>query len=113
MTVMERLANSIVVPVVVLDKVEDAIPTAKAMAAGGVDTMEITFRTACAPECIKAVQSLQYNCGMITFRSGSKIRVYADPAMPWTLDGEREEGHEMVDVCNIHHGVRIMRRKPE
>ena len=49
MTVMERLANSIVVPVVVLDKVEDAIPTAKAMAAGGVDTMEITFRTACAP----------------------------------------------------------------
>ena len=55
MTVMERLANSIVVPVVVLDKVEDAVPTAKAMAAGGVDTMEITFRTACAPECIKAV----------------------------------------------------------
>ena len=55
MTVMERLANSIVVPVVVLDKVEDAIPTAKAMAAGGVDTMEITFRTACAPEAIKAV----------------------------------------------------------
>ena len=49
MTVMERLAASVVVPVVVLDKVEDAVPTAKAMAAGGVDTMEITFRTACAP----------------------------------------------------------------
>ena len=55
MDVLTRLANSIVVPVVVLDKVEDAVPTAKAMAAGGVDTMEITFRTACAPECIKAV----------------------------------------------------------
>ena len=55
MTVMERLANSIVVPVVVLDKVEDAIPTAKAMAAGGVDTMEITFRTACAEECIRKI----------------------------------------------------------
>ena len=52
MTVMERLANSIVVPVVVLNKVEDAVPTARAMAAGGVDTMEITFRTACAPEAI-------------------------------------------------------------
>ena len=37
MTVMERLANSVVVPVVVLDKVEDAVPLAKAMAAGGVD----------------------------------------------------------------------------
>ena len=55
MTVMERLANSVVVPVVVLDKVEDAVPTAKAMAAGGVDTMEITFRTACAPDAIRAV----------------------------------------------------------
>ena len=55
MTVMERLANSVVVPVVVLDKVEDAVPLAKAMAAGGVDTMEITFRTACAPDAIRAV----------------------------------------------------------
>lgn len=55
MTAMERFANSVVVPVVVLDRVEDAVPTAKAMAAGGVDTMEITFRTACAPQCIKAV----------------------------------------------------------
>ena len=33
MTVMERLANSVVVPVVVLDKAEDAVPTARAMAA--------------------------------------------------------------------------------
>ena len=41
MDALERLANSIVVPVVVLDKAEDAVPTAKAMAAGGVDTMEI------------------------------------------------------------------------
>ena len=52
---MERLRNSIVVPVVVLDDVKDAVPTANAMAAGGVDVMEITFRTAAAPQCIKAV----------------------------------------------------------
>ncbi|MBQ9148256.1 MAG: YegS/Rv2252/BmrU family lipid kinase [Oscillospiraceae bacterium] len=63
------------------------------------------------PECIKAVQSLQYNCGMITFRSAEKIRVYADPAMPWTLDGEREEGHAMVDVENVHRAIRIIQRK--
>ena len=70
MTVMERLANSIVVPVVVLDKVEDAIPTAKAMAAGGVDTMEITFRTACAPECIKAVAE---NCPEVLVGAGTIV----------------------------------------
>lgn len=55
MDILERLARSIVVPVVVLDRVEDAVPTAKALLAGGVDVMEITFRTAAAPEAIKAV----------------------------------------------------------
>ena len=43
MDVLKRLADSVVVPVVVLEKAEDAIPTANAMLAGGIDTMEITF----------------------------------------------------------------------
>ena len=72
MTVMERLAASIVVPVVVLDKVEDAIPTAKAMAAGGVDTMEITFRTACAPDAIRAVAE---NCPDVLVGAGTIVNV--------------------------------------
>ena len=55
MEIMERFARAGVVPVVVLDKVEDAVPTAKALLAGGIDVMEITFRTACAPDAIKAV----------------------------------------------------------
>ena len=72
MDVLERLANSIVVPVVVLDRAEDAIPTARAMAAGGVDTMEITFRTACAPEAIKAVAE---NCPEVCVGAGTIINV--------------------------------------
>ena len=72
MTVLERLAQSIVVPVVVLDKAEDAIPTAKAMAAGGVDAMEITFRTACAPEAIKAVAD---NCPEVLVGAGTVINL--------------------------------------
>ena len=72
MTVHERLARSIVVPVVVLDRVEDAVPTAKAMAAGGVDTMEITFRTACAPECIKAVAE---NCPDVLVGAGTIVNL--------------------------------------
>ena len=39
MTVLERLARSGVVPVVVLDRAEDAVPTANAMVAGGIDVM--------------------------------------------------------------------------
>ncbi len=55
MTALERLHNAGVVPVVVLDDAKDAVPTAKAMLAGGIDVMEITFRTAAAADSIKAV----------------------------------------------------------
>jgi len=61
-------------------------------------------------ECILAVQTQVYNCAMITFRSAEKIKVYADPFMPWTLDGEREEGHAVVDVENIHHAIRLVQK---
>lgn len=55
MTVLERFSRVGIVPVVVIDQAEDAVPCAKALLAGGVDVMEITFRTAAAPEAIKAV----------------------------------------------------------
>ena len=55
MDVLKRLAQSGVVPVVVLEDAKDAVPTAKAMLAGGIDVMEITFRTAAATDSIKAV----------------------------------------------------------
>ena len=71
-----------------------------------VDLLELS-------ECIKAVQSQKYNCAMITFRSAERIKVYANPDMPWTLDGEREDGHSEVDVQNVHLAVRIMQRVKE
>lgn len=55
MNALERLRNAGVVPVVVLDRAEDAVPVARAMLAGGVDVMEITFRTAAAAEAIRNV----------------------------------------------------------
>lgn len=55
MNALERLRNAGVVPVVVLERAEDALPVARAMLAGGVDVMEITFRTAAAAEAIRNV----------------------------------------------------------
>ena len=55
MNYIERLGSNAVVPVVVLDDAKDAVATANALLAGGIDVMEITFRTAAAPEAIKAV----------------------------------------------------------
>ncbi len=55
MDILNRLHTAAIVPVVVIDDAKDAVPTAKALLAGGVDVMEITFRTAAAPDAIKAV----------------------------------------------------------
>lgn len=55
MDVLKRFSATGVVPVVVLDDAKDAIATARAMVKGGIDVMEITFRTAAAPDAIRAV----------------------------------------------------------
>ena len=70
MTALERLYNAAVVPVVVLDDAADAVPTAKALLAGGVDVMEITFRTAAAADSIKAVTE---NCPDMLVGAGTVI----------------------------------------
>lgn len=53
MDVLSRVHEIGVVPVVVLNKVEDTIPVVKALHDGDVPVAEICFRTPCAAECIK------------------------------------------------------------
>ena len=62
-------------------------------------------------ECLQGLQAQDYrNCGMITFRSARKVRILASSDMPWTLDGEREEGHLEVYAENIHHAIRLVKQ---
>ncbi len=72
MTILERFSNSIVVPVVVIDDAKDAVPTANAMLKGGVDVMEITFRTSAAPDAIKAVSE---NCPDVLVGAGTILNL--------------------------------------
>lgn len=72
MTVLERLANSVVVPVVVLDDADAAVPTAEALLAGGVDVMEITFRTEAAAEAIRTVTE---NCPDMLVGAGTILNI--------------------------------------
>ena len=53
MNVLKEIERIKLVPVVVLNKVEDTLPTIKALVAGDVPVAEICFRTECAAECIK------------------------------------------------------------
>ena len=62
-------------------------------------------------ECLQALQFQKYDsCAMITFRSTRQVKVYADKEMPWTLDGEREDGHDQVMVQNLHHAIRLIQK---
>lgn len=55
MDTFERFSRAGIVPVVVIDHAADALPAARALLEGGVDVMEITFRTDAAAEAIRAV----------------------------------------------------------
>ena len=70
MEILQKFTNSGIVPVVVLDNAEDAVPTAKALLAGGIGVMEITFRTAAAPDAIRAVVQ---ECPDMTVGAGTVI----------------------------------------
>lgn len=58
----ERMTSSVldlapVVPVVVLEDAADAVPLARALVAGGLPAIEVTLRTAAAPDAIRAIAS--------------------------------------------------------
>ena len=55
MLTVEQFAACGVVPVVVLEDESQAVPAAKALLAGGINAMEITFRTAAAKGSIAKV----------------------------------------------------------
>lgn len=49
------LTTGPVVPVIVVNKLEHDVPMAKALVAGGVRVLEVTLRTDCAVEAIRAI----------------------------------------------------------
>ena len=53
--VLKKLGQLGLVPVVKIDRAEDALPLADALIAGGLPAAEITFRTAAAKHAIAAI----------------------------------------------------------
>jgi 2-dehydro-3-deoxyphosphogluconate aldolase/(4S)-4-hydroxy-2-oxoglutarate aldolase len=51
----ELLRDTKIIPVITIDRVEDAVPLARALVAGGLRLLEITLRTPAAPEAAAAV----------------------------------------------------------
>ncbi len=59
-------------------------------------------------ECIQALQKQKYNCAMMTFLSAKSLQIFADPNMPWTLDGERADGCTEIQVENLHNALYLI-----
>ena len=119
------MGNAAVVPVVVLDDAADAVPTAKALLAGGVDVMEITFRTAAAADSITAVAKecpdMFVGAGtVITLEQckkavacGAKFIVapgYSEEVVSWCVENNvavTPGFNEEIVVWCIEHGVGV------
>ena len=68
----EQLEKTAVVPVVVLEKVEDAVPMANALVKGGLPAAEVTFRTAAAADCIREMSE---KCPDILVGAGTVVNL--------------------------------------
>ena len=55
MNVRELMRIGPVIPVIVVEELEQAVPLAKALVAGGVRVLEVTLRTPVALEAIRAI----------------------------------------------------------
>lgn len=70
--IVQMLGQVGLVPVVKIDRAEDAVPLAEALLGGGLPCAEITFRTAAAPMAIRAIAE---NCSGMLVGAGTVLTV--------------------------------------
>ena len=56
-SVIDRIYGIGIVPVIAFNSVDEAVPLCKALVAGGLPAAEVTFRTACAEDCIRKIKA--------------------------------------------------------
>lgn len=59
-------------------------------------------------ECLFALTNQKYDSKMITLRSGSHIKIQASADMDWSLDGEKQDGAEEIEIENLHEYIQLM-----
>ena len=78
---MSQLHKFPVIPVIVLDDADDAVPLAEALLEGGLNIIEVTFRTAAAAESIrriaKAFPLMQVGAGTVVTLDQAKQAIDA------------------------------------
>ena len=54
--IYNRIGKAAIIPVIKLERVEEAVPLARSLLAGGIPVAEVTFRTSAAAEGIAAIR---------------------------------------------------------
>lgn len=70
------------------------------------DLLELT-------EIVHMLTTQNYESGMMTFINAKSFKIQADKNIPWTLDGEYQEGCEEIIIENLHGAVDIIMRGDE
>ncbi len=80
MNPLDLVSHGPVIPVIVIQRVADAVPLARALVAGGVKVLEITLRTPVALDCMRAIASAvpEAIVGAGTIRSVDDARAALD-----------------------------------
>ena len=75
MNTLDLVAHGPVIPVIVIDRLQDAVPLAEALVAGGVRVLEVTLRTPVALDAIRAMSAVPGAIvGAGTLRSAADAR---------------------------------------
>lgn len=59
-------------------------------------------------ECIFALTNQKYDSKMIPLYSGSRIKIQASADMDWSLDGEKQDGVEEIEIENLHKHINLV-----
>lgn len=76
----QRIEQCGIIAVLVVDRVDDAVPLARALLAGGVDVMELTLRTPAAMDALRAIKSAvpEMVAGVGTILTPEQVKEVAD-----------------------------------
>ena len=93
-----------VIPVVVIKNVQDTEPTLQALRDGGINTAEITFRTACAKQAIALGTKLfpDMNIGAGTVINGEQAQAAVEAGAKFIVSPGLS-----IDVANVCKGNKL------
>ena len=59
-------------------------------------------------QILVALTKQNYSSPMISLFNSREMDITADPSMPWTLDGEYQEGSESITIKNLHGAIKLL-----